>query len=65
MKASGPFFFFLRIHKEFKFFIVTSVVICFIDSAPYNPPIPHNFRVPIFVLTVVLVPSSTTLIDMG
>lgn len=35
MKADGLF---PDVHKEFKFFIVTSVITYFIDWAPYNLP---------------------------
>lgn len=47
-----------------KFTKNTSVIMFFIERAPYKPPWPHDFRVPVSVLTVVPVPSDATVIDM-
>lgn len=44
MKPYGPC---LKVHKEFKFFIVTSMSIFFAERTPYNLLLPHDFRVPI------------------
>lgn len=61
MKSYGPC---LKVHKEFKFFIVTSASIFFAEWTLYNLLLPHDFQSPYFVLTAVLVPSDTSLIDM-
>lgn len=62
MKAGGHF---PKVYKEFKFFVVTSVVMFLLNEHLIaSSLLPHDFRAPIFVLTVTLRPSDTTSIDM-